>query len=1038
MNNKKIIFQVTGTYMKENKKRTFITLLGILVMVVLMTAVFIGKDTALDFMTRAAISDSGSWHGSVYDLDASEVKDISGLDSIEQTEISRPLGYTDFPQSGKPEMTPMLELKGYSGDLFDWMNIKVTEGRLPENDQEIIISQRAIDDGADIKVGDTIEVDAYERYIHAFLTEEEEKKINSGSNPEDVGQIIFGNSLTVTHGDTVKVPAHFAYWPENSDFEEIHKSTGVKGTYTIVGIMEMPFYEESDQGGYAALTRTEGTASFLADAEKNTGTETTGSVRLTTDSTGQTTSTGTEAELVNLVFRLNLKSHDDYNARIYQILYNHMTPETKKALTDQGSSYQMPDGSYLPIDNSRFETNDILLAVSSRGKDDTFNLMMTFFQGFFIILIIAASLVLIYNVFAISFKERSRYLGMLSSVGATRSQKKWSVYYEVFVLLAMAIPFGIILGLLVVKGVMGLLYPHFSSLMNAISTNVIAGKSVDIGYKLVITPANILFIILFSALAVWVSAWIPALKISKIPPVESIRGNEFAEVSYSRKSRKHGKISSVNINNVHKQKVYKTCLGLMKKAQTTRLLSLVNVKRSRRTTRGIVRSIVAFLVLSLITVFASKAFLDLVKSKTLDDEAVLSSDLLDYDYAFMMSEDDLYEEGKKILADSGDVSSSFEIVMEYYACGIPADELTDEYKARLEEVVAASFPAGIPDEIRKTVLNASDPFSCQAGGFFVLPDTDFEKVAKNAVSENAGSLPRVLVMDNVNLTTDDYKFDGYKGVQSVKPDYKFNKVHNPLNLKSGDNLTLATTCYDEKTEETYNSSYNTIFAGYVSNDDLKDYVKYNSGTIWMVISASDYQEMKMQCPDSVMGMTNKIVLFNSDSKTLVSQMKSITDEWGNSGIFDPGAKLDMTSFFLAITKMIEIIAISFTLLITIISLLNLYNSVMGRALSRHQEMFVLAMNGMTRKQKNRMLLLENVRLLARAYLLSGLILVPFVLLMRSIMNQRFGHMNYSLPLWIIALTIGVSMLGLTIFTLISYRGHKSDAELVAQVRTEMV
>ena len=38
MNNKKIIFQVTKTYMKKNKRRTLITFTGILVMVILMIA----------------------------------------------------------------------------------------------------------------------------------------------------------------------------------------------------------------------------------------------------------------------------------------------------------------------------------------------------------------------------------------------------------------------------------------------------------------------------------------------------------------------------------------------------------------------------------------------------------------------------------------------------------------------------------------------------------------------------------------------------------------------------------------------------------------------------------------------------------------------------------------------------------------------------------------------------------------------------------------------------------------------------------------
>ncbi len=44
--------------------------------------------------------------------------------------------------------------------------------------------------------------------------------------------------------------------------------------------------------------------------------------------------------------------------------------------------------------------------------------------------IIIGSVALIYNAFAISVSERSRHLGMLSSVGATKKQKRNSVFFE--------------------------------------------------------------------------------------------------------------------------------------------------------------------------------------------------------------------------------------------------------------------------------------------------------------------------------------------------------------------------------------------------------------------------------------------------------------------------------------------------------------------------------------------------------------------------------------------------------------------------------
>ena len=61
--------------------------------------------------------------------------------------------------------------------------------------------------------------------------------------------------------------------------------------------------------------------------------------------------------------------------------------------------------------------------------------------------IIIGSVSLIYNAFAISVSERSRHLGMLSSVGATKRQKRNSVFFEGLIIGLISIPIGIICGL---------------------------------------------------------------------------------------------------------------------------------------------------------------------------------------------------------------------------------------------------------------------------------------------------------------------------------------------------------------------------------------------------------------------------------------------------------------------------------------------------------------------------------------------------------------------------------------------------------------
>ena len=52
----------------------------------------------------------------------------------------------------------------------------------------------------------------------------------------------------------------------------------------------------------------------------------------------------------------------------------------------------------------------------------------------------------IYNAFSISLSERSRQLGMLASIGATRQQKRRSVLFEGTVVGVISLPIGLLAG----------------------------------------------------------------------------------------------------------------------------------------------------------------------------------------------------------------------------------------------------------------------------------------------------------------------------------------------------------------------------------------------------------------------------------------------------------------------------------------------------------------------------------------------------------------------------------------------------------------
>lgn len=133
-------------------------------------------------------------------------------------------------------------------------------------------------------------------------------------------------------------------------------------------------------------------------------------------------------------------------------------------------------------------------------------------------IILVASVVLIYNAFAMSLNEKVRYLGMLSSVGATKRQKKNSIYFEGLILGLIGLPLGILSGIAGIGITLSLLGDKIiSSGMLNFADNGNLKMNVVVPWWIVLIIAFISFITIF------VSCVIPAKKASKITPIDAIR-----------------------------------------------------------------------------------------------------------------------------------------------------------------------------------------------------------------------------------------------------------------------------------------------------------------------------------------------------------------------------------------------------------------------------------------------------------------------------------------------------------------------------------
>ena len=147
----------------------------------------------------------------------------------------------------------------------------------------------------------------------------------------------------------------------------------------------------------------------------------------------------------------------------------------------------------------------------------------------FILITLAASfslIVIIHNSFAVSMNARIYQFGIFSSIGATPKQIRTCLLQEAAALSAIPVIIGNLLG---IAGSMGLL-----QMVNVLLGNDIPGRHKSVfGYH----PLILVLTLLVTILTIWISAWLPARKLSKLTPLEAIRNT--GELQLKRRKNSH-------------------------------------------------------------------------------------------------------------------------------------------------------------------------------------------------------------------------------------------------------------------------------------------------------------------------------------------------------------------------------------------------------------------------------------------------------------------------------------------------------------------
>lgn len=415
-----ILNDLTIKNLKLNKKRTIVTIVGIILSTALMVGIGLLFSSFQDYMIRETISYNGKYEAEYGDVS------LDKLNSIDKKDFSyfyqKPIGFSKFDSAN--EYKPYLYISSVNKEYFNELHL--ISGRFAENDSELVISNHInTNGGASYKIGDIITLKYGERVVEG---------INTLANNE--------------------------YYEE-----ETLNIVGEK-TYTIVGIVERSNFEDYSASGYST---------FTLDMNDKEG-------------------------IVNVFVMFNNKKK----------IIKQSEDLAKKLGYDNAISY-----------------NSTLLALY--GESTYGNIMKSMITMIVIMLSLVSigCIVVIYNSFAISVMERKKEFGLLSSIGATKKQLSYTVFFE-----------ALIEGIIgIILGICGA-YIGIGTVILII--NNLIGDILVLKLNLVTNIVFIIIPVIFMILVIFISALVPSRRAAKVSPIEAIRQND--DIKINKKKIKTGKL----------------------------------------------------------------------------------------------------------------------------------------------------------------------------------------------------------------------------------------------------------------------------------------------------------------------------------------------------------------------------------------------------------------------------------------------------------------------------------------------------------------
>lgn len=379
--------------LKLNRKRTIVTIVGIILATALLSALVTLVSSFQYSMIEYQKQKGGDFHVKFSNVKMSELSEFKNNRNIESTFETMGMGFAKL-NGCKNEDKPYAYVMATDEAGFEKGCFNLIEGRMAKNEDEIVIPRHLKTNGRiDIKVGDEITLDVGKRY---------------DSNTEGV------------------ISENCAY---EHDAETLTDT--VTKHYKVVGIMERPGYgmEDYSAAGYTFVTYSD----ELAAIDNGTKSE---------KSEADTTLT-----VYSRYTQKALRNKDAVTADIIGVdekLFEKANNSSVEMSAEESDRFlkEMENAKYDIYMNRYLISYECVFPI-----DGSFKALFTV-AAVVALIIILTSVYCIKNSFNISITEKIRQYGMLASVGATRHQIKSSVKTEAAMLGVVGIPVGTMSGIL--------------------------------------------------------------------------------------------------------------------------------------------------------------------------------------------------------------------------------------------------------------------------------------------------------------------------------------------------------------------------------------------------------------------------------------------------------------------------------------------------------------------------------------------------------------------------------------------------------------